>query len=76
MGTRQNRLKIYVLSKSMKKILDFLSVNFQVFGGEIFSIQSTPVISKSKGLSGILRDIRSSTYQICGIDEYNKSNNI
>ena len=29
-------------------------------------IQSTLVISNSKGLSEILRDIRTSTYQICG----------
>ena len=32
-------------------------------------IQSTLVISKSKGLSAILRDIRTSTYQICRIEE-------
>ena len=32
-------------------------------------IQSTLVISKSKGLSGILRDIRTSTYQICRNEE-------
>ena len=32
-------------------------------------IQSTPVISKSKGLSEILRDIRTSTYQIFRIEE-------
>ena len=32
-------------------------------------IQSTPVISKSKGPSEIFRDIRSSTYQICRIEE-------
>ena len=32
-------------------------------------IQSTLVISKSKGLSEILRDIRTSTYQICKIEE-------
>ena len=31
-------------------------------------IQSTLVISKSKGLSYILRDIRTSTYQICRIE--------
>ena len=29
------------------------------------SIQSTHVISKSKGITEILRDIRSLTYQIC-----------
>ena len=32
-------------------------------------LQSTLVISKSKGLSEILRDIRSSTYQVCRIEE-------
>ena len=32
-------------------------------------IQSTPVISNSKGLSEILRDIRTSTYQGCRIKE-------
>ena len=32
-------------------------------------IQSTLVISNSKGLSEILRDIRTSTYQICRIEE-------
>ena len=32
-------------------------------------IQSTLVISISKGLSEILRDIRTSTYQICRIEE-------
>ena len=32
-------------------------------------LQSTLVISNSKGLSEILRDIRTSTYQICRIEE-------
>ena len=32
-------------------------------------VQSTLVISNSKGLSEILRDIRSSTYQVCRIEE-------
>ena len=34
-----------------------------------FLIQSTLVISNSKGLSELLRDIRSSTYQVCRIEE-------
>ena len=34
-----------------------------------FKVQSTLVISNSKGLSEILRDIRTSTYQICRIEE-------
>ena len=32
-------------------------------------VQSTLVISKSKGLSEILRDIRIPTYQICRLEE-------
>ena len=32
-------------------------------------LQSTPVISNSKALPEILRDIRTSTYQICRIEE-------
>ena len=35
----------------------------------LFFIQSTLVISKSKGPSETLRDIRMSTYQICRIEE-------
>ena len=34
-------------------------------------IQSTLVISKSKGPTKTLRDIRTSTYQICSIEEKN-----
>ena len=35
------------------------------------TIQSTLVILNSNGLSGILRDIRTSTYQICGKNNSN-----
>ena len=38
-------------------------------------IQSTLVISNSKELSETNWDICTWTYQICGIEEYNKSNN-
>ena len=38
-------------------------------------VQSIPVISKSKGLPETLRDVHTSTYQICGIEENNESNN-
>ena len=38
-------------------------------------VQSTLVILNSKGLSKILRDIRTSTYQICGIENKNNSIN-
>ena len=33
------------------------------------NVQSTLVISRSKGLSEILRDIRTSTFQMCRIEE-------
>ena len=36
---------------------------------EHMDIQSTLVVSNSKGLSEILRDIRTSAYQICRIEE-------
>ena len=35
----------------------------------LMDLQSTLIISKSKGPSETLRDIRSSTYQMCGIEE-------
>ena len=38
-------------------------------------IQSTPVISNSKGLTETLRDIRTSTYQSWESEENNKLNN-
>ena len=38
-------------------------------------IQSTLVISKSKGSSKKLRDIRTSTYQMCSSEEKNNLNN-
>ena len=40
-----------------------------------FNIQSTLVISNSKGLTEILRDIRASTYQSWESEENNKLNN-
>ena len=47
------------------KPLNTLQVNYDVS----FEIQSTLVISKSKGPSETLRDIRTSTYQIFRIEE-------
>ena len=41
----------------------------------VAKIQSTLVISKSKGPSKTVRDIRMSTYQICSIEEKNNLNN-
>ena len=45
------------------------SPSFKALAQKVFIIQSTLVISNSKGLSEILRDIRSSTYQVCRIVE-------
>ena len=42
---------------------------------EIKKVQSTLVISNSKGLTEILRDIRTSTYQSWESEENNKLNN-
>ena len=44
------------------------------YKGYIPILHSTLVISKSKELSEILRDIRTSTYQIYRTEEKNKSN--
>ena len=46
-----------------------MSIHNNCFLRERRIIQSTLVISNSKGLSEILRDIRTSTYQICRIKE-------
>ena len=42
--------------------------------GNVFKLQSTIVISKSKGPSKTVRDIRTSTYQICRFEEQKNSN--
>ena len=47
-----------------------LGLYFQYPLMESFDIQSTLVISKLKGPSEALRDIRTSTYQIFRIEEY------
>ena len=49
--------------KTYEKYQNFYLKFFSFIGGEIFNIQSTLVISNSKGLTEILRDIRTSTYQ-------------
>ena len=57
-------MKLLILVMSSFKLLQYLYMQF----GFIY-IQSTLVISKSKGPSERLRDIRTSTYQICRIEE-------
>ena len=76
MGTRLNRLAMAVLKSThnlcfeqkYEKYQSFLSENFQFLEVK-FSVYSRLVISNSKGLSAILRDIHTSTYQICRIEE-------
>ena len=49
-----------------------LNGELKVYKVELFAlkqVQSTLVISKSKGPSKTVRDIRTSTYQICSIEE-------
>ena len=51
-----------------------LAVLMDCYGIQLtrINIQSTLVISKSKGPAETLRDIRTSTYQMCKIDENTK----
>ena len=63
------------IEQKYERMSEFFYVKIFVSGGEIFYIQSTLVISNSKRLYETLRDIRTSTYQICGTEENNKSNN-
>ena len=65
-GNKQEVTKLYLLLKMAEK---------KHVGVPIYLIQSTLVISKSKGPSKIVRDIRTSTYQICSIEEKNNLNN-
>ena len=55
---------------SLFKVSEIYSL-FLTFKNVGFEIQSTLVISKSKGPSETLRDIRTSTYQIYRIEENN-----
>ena len=57
-------MKLLILVMSSFKLLQYLFMQF----GSIY-IQSTLVISKSKGPSERLRDIRTSTYQMSRIEE-------
>ena len=49
-----------------------LQVSFIGHNYLVLNIQSTLVISKSKGPAETLRDIRNSTYQMCRIEENTK----
>ena len=60
------RLRLCVGSPGPLLIADVISTPFS---HELAHLQSTLVISNSKGHSEILRDIRSSTYQVCRIEE-------
>ena len=57
-------IKFSIQTKSLQHPVICLQTKLQTF-----HIQSTLVISNSKGLYETLRDIRSSTYQIYGTEE-------
>ena len=50
-------------------IMHIYRMNSKIAKWLTYIVQSTLVISNSKGLSEILRDIRSSTYQVCRIEK-------
>ena len=62
-------LFIYFLSFVCKFIPQFLEMLASYIEEPLRYIQSTLVISKSKGPSKTVQDIRTSTYQICSIEE-------
>ena len=74
LGTLQaksSRMYLYATHRLYKmKINKYVTVTELVTRWHFYlEVQSTLVISNSKGLSEILRDIRSSTYQVCRIEE-------
>ena len=70
---RQHKIDISCRGE-MEKAGELLLLNACPFilRRHIFKIQSTLVISKSKGPAETLRDIRTSTYQMCRIEENTK----
>ena len=57
------------------KVYPFLCFIFANCSLSVINLQSTLVISNSKGLAETLRDIRTSTYQSWESEEKNKLNN-
>ena len=62
------KLKMYFFCRMQKMCVGFVVQSF-TYIMVAKDIQSTLVISKSKEPSETLRDIRTSTYQICRIEE-------
>ena len=58
-----------LISDKNRILVFFIALDEAIFFSQKIQIQSTLVISKSKELSEILRDIRTSTYQIYRIEE-------
>ena len=56
-------------SSSHKNFEHFANANTATNADTNVKVQSTLVISKSKGPTETLRDIRGPTYQMCGIEE-------
>ena len=64
-----NELKVQMKIKELFVSPDSVPSHLKINMCTDFQIQSTLVISKSKGPSKTVRDIRTSTYQICSIEE-------
>ena len=63
------KAKKYIAEQTNKALFALIKKSRSLILSFDLQIQSTLVISNSKGLSEILRDIRSSTYQVCRIEE-------
>ena len=68
----QHKIAISYRGEMEKAELFLLNARSFILRRHIFKIQSTLVISKSKGPAETLRDIRTSTYQMCRIEENTK----
>ena len=63
----RQQVKLLEYHNEFGRVSTSLEWLLSLIAGQDTKVQSTLVISKSKGLSKILRDIRTSTYQICRI---------
>ena len=68
-GPPTHSLDCIELSVEMGYFVAYLQGHIYLWNSVIYKIQSTLVISKSKERSKTLRDSRTSTYQICRIEE-------
>ena len=71
-STVYNQSKVYIHQNFLKAVVHVIIIDqwnqtALFYEIQVMIIQSNLIILKSKGLSEILRDIRTSTYQICKI---------